>query len=77
MTGPSTLSRTARALRSSGAAINNAPRFQDLPDRHRDRASGYVLQGGEPAFAELLLAAGFIEVDYQIALSVSKSAGDH
>ena len=38
-------------------------RLQDLVDRHADRLFRHVRHGREPAFADLLLAAGFIEGD--------------
>jgi len=36
---------------------------EDLPDGHADGLSGYVVEGGKPAFAELLFPAVEVEVD--------------
>src|SRR3954451_10637020 len=36
---------------------------QDAPDRHRDRFGRHIVEGGEPALAELLAAAALIQRD--------------
>src|SRR5262245_19793443 len=47
---------------------NNLPRFQKLIDGHRNSLLGHFGQIFEPAFADLLAPACFVETDNDICL---------
>src|SRR5579862_1277467 len=53
----------------------NLFRLENLADAHRDRAHGHIGQGLEPAFAELLAAAGLIEIDHDVRFFGFKISG--
>ena len=76
VTGPSSVSRTASALRAIGHRQDDQRAAHDLPDGHRDRLVRNVVEGRKPALAELLAAASLVELDHACrARSPSKSAG--
>ena len=44
-------------------------RLENLSDRHRNRARRHIVDRIEPAFADLLAAAGVVEIDDEIRLA--------
>ena len=46
-----------------GHRVDDAGSFHALLDSHGNRLFGHIVDGGEPAFAELLLTAAQFEVD--------------
>ena len=49
--------------------------FEKLPNRNRNRSSRNLAQTAEPAFADLLAAAGLVEIDDEIRRLCLKISG--
>ena len=49
-----------------GHRVDDAGSFHALLDSHGNRLFGHIVDGGEPAFAELLLTAAQFEVDHDV-----------
>lgn len=49
-----------------GDGADDGGALHDLADAHGDGLAGHVVEGGEPAFAQLLAAAGVVELDDEV-----------
>ena len=49
-----------------GHRANNRSALHDLPHAHRDRLLRHIVERREPTFAQLLAAAGVVELDDQV-----------
>src|SRR5438876_11097459 len=58
-----------------GHRADDGARFHDLLNGHRDRLPGHIFKSGKPSFAELLFAAGVVEVDDDVRFFGLKISG--